>query len=153
MRAALGTLQDLELKVPELRDVHSRNLFKGRNATVCQVHFDDASVPLALELSDESPFYGTLHQPHDRVVPFLQELREFGDGCPAATRVAGHSQQELVLLRCDATGARDSLAEAEETADPIAKPCQSANRLGSGRMASTRSHLAFHTRTLYHNAI
>jgi hypothetical protein len=153
MRAALGTLQDLELKVPELRDVHSRNLFKNRNATACQVNLDEAPVPLALELSDQSPFGGTLHQAHDCVVPLLQELREFGNGCPAAARVAGHSQQELVLLRRDATGARHSLAKTEETADPIAKPCQATERLGLGRMVSTGSRLALHSARLYHNVI
>lgn len=65
-------------------------------------------------------------------MPLLKKFGKFGDGCPAAARVAGDAQQKLVLLRGQSGLSRRSFAETEESSQFVAEP---------GKLPNRRSHI------------
>ncbi len=94
------------------------------------MNFNEAAILFALNFAHQPALDGALDHSHHGVVASLHEFGEFGNGGPAAARVARHSQQELVLLGSDATRPRYALAEVEKTAQPVAKPRQTPDRFG-----------------------
>ena len=80
-----------------------------------------SAVARGVLLSNQTDTLSALHQPHNSVVPFLEEFGKLAYRCPAAPGEAGHAQEQLVLLRRKALRARCPFAEAQEFPKSITK--------------------------------
>src|SRR2546425_1091889 len=85
---------------------------------------DEAPVTVALLFSDQAVARSALDEPHDGVVPFLQELRELRNRGPAASGVASNPQEQLVLLGCHPQGTRRVFTKSQKTTEFVSKPRQ-----------------------------
>jgi len=117
----------------------------------CQEHPNEAPIPLAWDFPHKSMPHGALHQPHYGVVPRLEKFGELRDGGVATAGVAGHSEQQLMLLRSDAVGTCHSLAEAKKTAEPVPKPREVTEVADLHLGFVSAACMASHAMSLYHN--
>jgi hypothetical protein len=102
--------------------VQSRELRQQTLTTWREMNADEPPVTLTWPLVYQAPLGGALDQTYNRVVPLLKKLGQFADCGPTPARVSGDAQQQLMLLRSDACGARGIFAEAQELAHMISNP-------------------------------
>lgn len=99
----------------------ARQALQALAASFRQPHLDPAPVAAAYAAADESRRLAPRDQRHHPVLLCLQALGEFAYGRPFPAGKAPDLKQEQVLQRGYSLSMRDLLAEAEETAQLIAK--------------------------------
>lgn len=74
--------------------------------------------------TDQPAAHGPADQPHHRVVPLLQEFRQFRHGGPAAARETGNPKHQLMLLRRNPRLPGRAFAKAHKLAQPVSETRQ-----------------------------
>jgi len=87
----------------------------------CELDAHEAAIARNDLLANQISLRRAIHQPHDRVMSFLQKIRQLGDGRPPASCESSNAQHQLMLLRCYARGTRGVFAESEKSPKLVAK--------------------------------
>jgi hypothetical protein len=122
LRLGFEGLAQVKLNPFELFQVEAGEAVQGRGPWPGKSHAHEATVAPAVVLMHQAFPASPLHKAHHSVVPFLQKLRQFADGCPAAPGIACDSQEQEVLLRGQAVLTRSPLAKAKKAAKIVAEP-------------------------------
>jgi adenylosuccinate lyase len=85
----------------------------------CEQHFATVGTAATLAI-DKAPGRQPVHQPHCTVVLNLQALRQFAHPGAGAGRQPLQCQHQLMLVRLEASRARNAFAEAQKATDLVA---------------------------------
>lgn len=97
-----------------------RKLRQERSAAAGEMNANESPIVCTVLLANQTAPGGTVYQTHHRVVPLLEELSQLADICRAGS-MSRDTEQKLVLLGCNACGARSLFAKAQELAQVISE--------------------------------
>lgn len=129
-----------------------REPLQDGSAAAGEPHANKATIVPAVLFAHQATPHRAFDEADDGMVLLLEELGQFGDRGPAASRVPGHPEHQLVLLRGNVRGAGSAFAESDESAELVAKPREAAKSAVVTRRRRRPAALPFHEAGLYHNA-
>jgi hypothetical protein len=148
-----GTSAHLSAEALKWVEVQAGQFSQRRAAAGRQAHSHEAPILCSWPLAYQASPGSSLNQAHYGVVPFLEELGQFGNGGPPPAGVRCYSQKQLVLLGSDATGPRGALAVSQKTSKPVAEPRRPAERQRGKWPGFGNWAWSFHPFKLYHNVM
>ena len=122
LRFGLEGLAEVKLNLLELLHVQAGEVVQNSGPLPGKPHAHEAAILPPLVFVNQAFPASPLHKSHYRVVAFLQKLRQFADGCPAAAGVSRNPQKQDILLGGQTVLTRGPLAKTKKAAKIVAEP-------------------------------